>query len=48
MRTPAVQADAIHALETVMSDSVRQHFAIEADGSFTIDVLTLVAAKPAA
>ena len=48
MRTPAVQADAIRALEAVMSESVRQHFAIEADGSFSIDVLTLVAAKPAA
>ena len=46
MRTPAIQADAIRALEAVMSASVRQHFAIEADGSFTIDVLTVVAAKP--
>jgi SAM-dependent methyltransferase len=46
MRTPAVQADAIRALEAVMSQGVRQHFAIEADGSFTIDVLTLVTIKP--
>lgn len=48
MRTPPVQAEAIRALEAVMSQGVRQHFAIEADGSFTIDVLTLVAVKPAA
>ena len=46
MRTPPVQADAIRALEAVMSASVTRHFAIEADGSFTIDVLTVVAAKP--
>ena len=46
MRTPPVQADAIRALEAVMSQSVTQHFAIEADGSFTIDVLTVVATKP--
>ncbi|HEV8016668.1 MAG TPA: class I SAM-dependent methyltransferase [Stellaceae bacterium] len=47
MRTPPLQADAIRALQAAMSDSVRHYFAIEADGSFTIDVLTLVAAKPA-
>jgi hypothetical protein len=29
-----------------MSDIVRRHFAIEPDGSFTIDVLTLVTRKP--
>jgi SAM-dependent methyltransferase len=46
MRTPPVQADAIRALEAVMSASVTQHFAIEADGSFTIDVLTVFATKP--
>ncbi len=46
MRTPKVQADAIRALEAQMSDSVTRHFAIEADGSFTIDVLTVVATKP--
>ena len=46
MRTPPVQADAIRALEAVMSESVTRHFAIEADGSFTIDVLTVVATKP--
>jgi SAM-dependent methyltransferase len=45
MRTPPVQAEAIRALEAVMSASVTQHFAIEADGSFTIDVLTLVSTR---
>jgi SAM-dependent methyltransferase len=46
MRTPPVQVEAIRALEAVMSASVTQHFAIEADGSFTIDVLTVFATKP--
>lgn len=46
IRTPAVQADAIRALQAAISDGVRRHFAIEGDGSFSIDVLTLVAAKP--
>jgi SAM-dependent methyltransferase len=46
MRTPPLQADAIRALQAAMSDSVRRHFAIESDGSFTIDVVTLVSAKP--
>jgi SAM-dependent methyltransferase len=45
MRTPPVQAEAIRALEAVMSESVTQHFAVEADGSFTIDVLTVFATK---
>ena len=48
MRTPKVQADAIRALYAAMSADVRRHFAIEADNSFTIDVLMLVTAKPAA
>jgi SAM-dependent methyltransferase len=38
MRTPAVQADAIRAIQQAMADSVTRHFAIEADGSYTIDV----------
>jgi ubiquinone/menaquinone biosynthesis C-methylase UbiE len=46
MRTPPVQADAIRALEAAMSASVTQHFVVEPDGSFTIDVLTVVATKP--
>jgi SAM-dependent methyltransferase len=46
MRTPPVQANAIRALEAAMSAGVTQHFAIEADGSFSIDVLTVFATKP--
>jgi SAM-dependent methyltransferase len=46
MRTPPVQGDAIRALEAVMSESVTRHFAVEADGSFTIDTLTVAATKP--
>jgi SAM-dependent methyltransferase len=46
MRTPPVQAEAIRALEAAMAASVTQHFAIEADGSFSIDVLTVFATKP--
>ncbi len=48
MRTPPVQADAIRALQALASDSVTRHFAIEADGSFSIDVALFEAAKPAA
>jgi hypothetical protein len=45
MRTPPVQADAIRALQAALSAGVARHFAIEPDGSFTIDVLTLTASK---
>ncbi|HKU96872.1 MAG TPA: class I SAM-dependent methyltransferase [Vineibacter sp.] len=48
MRTPKVQADAIRALQAAASESVIRHFAIEADGSFTIDVALFHATKPAA
>ena len=47
MRTPPVRADAIRALQALASDSVTRHFAIEADGSFCIDVALFEAAKPA-
>ncbi len=46
MRTPPVRADAIRALQALASDSVTRHFAIEADGSFCIDVALFEAAKP--
>src|SRR5690348_17105766 len=46
MRTPQVQGDAIRALAAAMSASVTRHFAIESDGSFTIDVVTIFAEKP--
>ena len=45
MRTPPVQVDAIRALQTAMSESVRNYFAIGADGSFTLDVALFEAAK---
>jgi SAM-dependent methyltransferase len=48
MRAPPVRADAIRALQALMSDSVTRHFAVEADGSFCIDVALFEAAKPAA
>ena len=47
MATPRVQADAIRAVQGAMSDSVRRHFEIEADGSFTIDVAAFEAVKVA-
>jgi len=46
MRTPPVQEKAIRALQTQMSTDVVRHFAIEADGAFTIDVAT-IEAEPA-
>lgn len=47
MRTPAVRADAIRALQALASDSVTRHFAIDPDGSFSIDVALFEASKPA-
>jgi len=47
MRTPPVRADAIRALQALASDSVTRHFAVEADGSFGIDVALFEASKPA-
>lgn len=46
MRTPPVRADAIRSLQALASDSVTRHFAIEADGSFCIDVALFEAVKP--
>jgi SAM-dependent methyltransferase len=42
-RAPAVQADAIRALQTKASSDVVRHFEIAEDGSFTIDVATIEA-----
>jgi SAM-dependent methyltransferase len=47
MRTPPVRADAIRALQALASDSVTRHFAIDPDGSFSIDVALFEASKPA-
>ena len=39
MRTPEVNAQAIRALQAAASAEVREHFAIEPDGSFMIDIM---------
>ncbi|MCI3204909.1 class I SAM-dependent methyltransferase [Pandoraea capi] len=41
MRTPEPMQVAIRALQTAMADSVREHFRIQNDGSFTLDTVTL-------
>lgn len=40
--TPPVHAAAIRSLQDGASEEVRSHFAVEADGTFTLDTLTLV------
>ncbi|MDT3379897.1 methyltransferase domain-containing protein [Labrys neptuniae] len=45
MRTPPVFVEAIRALQAAMSEEVRQHFAIEADGSFVLDNAVFVAQR---
>ena len=42
-RTPERHASAIRALQEAAPDEVRQYFAIEADGSFVLDTVTLTA-----
>jgi ubiquinone/menaquinone biosynthesis C-methylase UbiE len=42
-RTPDVHIDAIRALQVVAPEEVRQHFAIETDGSFMLDTATFTA-----
>jgi SAM-dependent methyltransferase len=46
MRTPVELVTAIRALQAAMAEPVRRHFAIEADGSFMIDVATFEVARP--
>ena len=46
MRTPDALAAAIRALQAAMAEPVRRHFAIEADGSFMIDVVMFEVARP--
>jgi hypothetical protein len=43
MRTPRLQAEAVRAQQQLASDEVSSHFAIEADGSFLLDVMMLEA-----
>ncbi len=47
MRTPKLNCDAIRALQTAMSASVRGYFDIGAGGDFDIDVALFQASKPA-
>ena len=46
MNTPKLQAEAIRALQTSVSDIATRHFETEPDGSHTIDVGLFEAAKP--
>ncbi|MDY0882409.1 class I SAM-dependent methyltransferase [Dongia soli] len=43
MQTPEVHVQAIRSLQQRMADDVTRHFEIEADGSFTIDTMTMIA-----
>ena len=45
MQTPKVQAEAIRALMAQAPETVRTHFALEADGSFMLDTSSVVATK---
>ena len=46
MQTPPVQAEAIRALQARMAAPVARHFALEPDGSFSIDIALFEATKP--
>ena len=43
MRTPDVNMQAIRALQAAASSEVREHFAIEPDGSFMLDIVMVEA-----
>lgn len=43
MRTPKVQSDAIRALQQAMSETVMRYFAIDAEGSFDLDIVLVQA-----
>jgi ubiquinone/menaquinone biosynthesis C-methylase UbiE len=43
--TPQIQSETIRALQMQMSEDVAAHFAIEADGSFTIDTAAIEVAR---
>jgi len=47
MRTPPELVTALRAMTDIAPAPVRRHFAIQPDGSFTSDTLTLVAVRPA-
>ncbi|HZT18153.1 MAG TPA: class I SAM-dependent methyltransferase [Dongiaceae bacterium] len=43
MRTPALHAEAIRSLQSRMAEEVTRHFDVRADGSFTLDTMTMEA-----
>lgn len=45
MRTPADSVAVIRALQAAASETVRQYFTVEADGSFTVDTLVIAARR---
>lgn len=47
MRTPKLQADAIRAIQSAMSETVTRYFEIGADGGFNLDVALFQASKAA-
>jgi SAM-dependent methyltransferase len=47
MATPQTQSDTIRALQAQMAEDVARHFAIEADGSFTIDTAAIEVTRDA-
>ncbi|GGE08150.1 S-adenosyl-L-methionine (SAM)-dependent methyltransferase PhcB [Aureimonas endophytica] len=46
MRTPETAAQAIRYLQDALPAEARRHFAVEADGSFTLDTIWIEAVKP--
>ena len=46
MRTPPELVAAIRAVQAAVADPVRRHFAVEADGSFMLDVALFSATRP--
>jgi len=46
MRTPETHVAAIRSLQTRAPQEVVQHFAMQSDGSFTVDTALLIARKP--
>lgn len=43
MNTPDLHRRAIRSLQGLAADEVKSHFAVEADGSFTLDVMLIIA-----
>ena len=43
MNTPKLHAQAIRSLQNQTSEEVRRYFAVEADGSFSLDMMMILA-----